>query len=278
MAFSTVTSIPALIAGFPNHPNIIRGLPTFETLHALRQDLQFNAASVPTTLGGGAHGYLGLILDANAYDAVVGNDAAGNPQPFIAPIFPGEIAIVNGANQAARAAQVRQFNYDNYVWHEYYNVQQALRNLLIKAVDDVYLSPLKNKVIGYTNVSVNTMLSHLFNEYGEIGRDELQLNEKRFHEPWDGNEPFEIIICRLDKCVHYASAAKNPYSAEQILSKAELLVLETGLFNKDIQEWNQLPVAARTYGQFKTRILTAQRRRKRLGTANQPVTGWPSSK
>jgi hypothetical protein len=254
-------SIPGvpLIAGFPNQPNSIRGLPTFETLHALRQDLQYNAASVPSTLGGGAHGYLGLILDANAYDAVVGNDATGNTQPFIAPTFPGARAIVNSTDAATRAAQLRQFNYDSYYWREHYNVQQALRNLLIKAVDDVYLAPLKNEFMGYTNVSVNTMLAHLFDEYGVIGSNEIYFNEKRFNEPWDGNAPFETIIGRIDKCVDFAIAAKIPYSAEQILFQAELLVLRTGMFNDNMKEWNHQPKADRMYGQFKTHILTAQR-------------------
>jgi len=42
----------------------IHGEPDYDTLHRLHNELKSNAGSVPSTLGGGAHGHLGLILDA----------------------------------------------------------------------------------------------------------------------------------------------------------------------------------------------------------------------
>ena len=40
----------------------IRGEPTYETLHHIKNELKANASLVPTTLGGGKHVYLGMIL------------------------------------------------------------------------------------------------------------------------------------------------------------------------------------------------------------------------
>ena len=45
----------------------IRGEPTYETLHHLKNELKANASSVSTTLGGGNHGYLGMILTLAEY-------------------------------------------------------------------------------------------------------------------------------------------------------------------------------------------------------------------
>ena len=46
------------------HPFLtkIRGEPTYETLHHLKNELKANESSVPTTLGGSNHGYLGMII------------------------------------------------------------------------------------------------------------------------------------------------------------------------------------------------------------------------
>ena len=46
------------------HPVLttIRREPTYETLYYLKNKLKANASSVPTTLGGGNHGYLGMVL------------------------------------------------------------------------------------------------------------------------------------------------------------------------------------------------------------------------
>ena len=48
----------------------IRGEPTYETLHHLKNELKGNASSVPTTLGGGNHGYLGMILMSAEYHRI----------------------------------------------------------------------------------------------------------------------------------------------------------------------------------------------------------------
>jgi hypothetical protein len=43
------------------------GLPTYESLQTLHTELKANAGSVPSTLGGGQNGHLGLLLSAVRY-------------------------------------------------------------------------------------------------------------------------------------------------------------------------------------------------------------------
>ena len=43
-------------------PTPIRGIPTHKALKRLKTELQANASSVESDLGGGNHGYLGLVL------------------------------------------------------------------------------------------------------------------------------------------------------------------------------------------------------------------------
>jgi uncharacterized phage-associated protein len=269
-----VTSVDSLIDGFPLQPIKIRGLPTYETLRKLKQDLQRNSASVSCALGGGRHGYLGLILSANAYATKVGTTAAGVAQPFITPIFPGDQPIFTGVTAEAKKEELRVFDYQTYAWEMYENVHAALRKQLVEAVEDTYISPLMDQVTGYNNVSVNDILSHLFSEYGDVGPTEIHENNKRFDEPWDGAEPFENIIKRIDECVEYAANGLKPYSAEQIVGKCERLVLETGLFNDTLEKWDARPTIEQTYANFKEQILAAQRvHRKHSGTAKQSGYG-----
>jgi hypothetical protein len=98
---TTVNGINSLMEGFPKKSIKITGLPTFETLKVPKQDLEANAASVSSILRGGQHGQLGVVLDAQTYAIIVGNDASGAPQPFI-PTFPGILPVVLGNNAAAQ--------------------------------------------------------------------------------------------------------------------------------------------------------------------------------
>ena len=45
----------------------INGEPNFGSLHHLLMQLKANAVSVPTTLGGGSHGFIGIILSGPTY-------------------------------------------------------------------------------------------------------------------------------------------------------------------------------------------------------------------
>ena len=52
----------------------IRGEPTYETLHHLKNELKANAISVPTTLGGHNHRYLSMILTPAEYRRIAPTD------------------------------------------------------------------------------------------------------------------------------------------------------------------------------------------------------------
>jgi hypothetical protein len=187
MLLNAVIGIDSLMEGFPKKPVKITGLPTFETLKALKKDLEANASSVNSNLGGGRHGYLGAVLDAQTYAIIVGNDAAGAPQPFTVPTFPGVLPVVLGNNAAARDEELRVFNANTHAWREYNTITGALRKQIITAVEDTYLSPIYDDHIGYSGITLQDMLAYLFTAYGAIQEHDLVWNETRLMEAWDGH-------------------------------------------------------------------------------------------
>ena len=71
MASTTPPSPEALIESFPNtSPPTILGEPTYMQLAKLRNALKANAASVPSTRGGGANGYLGIVVSDAVYATI----------------------------------------------------------------------------------------------------------------------------------------------------------------------------------------------------------------
>ena len=55
---TSVPSVEDIINAFPTPITKITGEPNYESLKHLKDQLKANAASIPTTLGGGNHGYL----------------------------------------------------------------------------------------------------------------------------------------------------------------------------------------------------------------------------
>ena len=86
-------------------PTPIQGTPSNKTLKRLKAELRANASSVESDLGGGDHGYLGLVLTDAEYASI-----HPPPAPFVAPAFPGPLVIPNNTTQVAALTLREQHN------------------------------------------------------------------------------------------------------------------------------------------------------------------------
>ena len=69
-------------------PIPINGESINKSVKRLKDELRANGSSVDTDLGGGDHGYLGLILTDEEYARI-----SPTPTPFKAPLCPGTLQI-----------------------------------------------------------------------------------------------------------------------------------------------------------------------------------------
>ena len=75
-------------------PTPIHGTPTNKSLKRLKTELRANASSVKSELGGGDHGYLGLVLTNEEYTSII-----PTPPPFVAPAYPAALVIPPDTDQ-----------------------------------------------------------------------------------------------------------------------------------------------------------------------------------
>ena len=83
-------------------PTPIQGAPTNKTLKRLKQELRANASSVESDLGGGDHGYLGLVLTDIEYTTVCVATA------FTAPVFPITPLVIPIGTDQVQALNLRE--------------------------------------------------------------------------------------------------------------------------------------------------------------------------
>jgi hypothetical protein len=160
---SSVPSTVDFIGSFPIQPIKITGIPTYATLTLLRNELQQNAATIPSNRGGGANGYLGTIMSGPMYETI----APG--QPFTIPVYPGAQPNVAAATTAAQISEaVRMHNESLREWREYTNIHNALKKQLEEAIEPVYLRSQRHRHVGFANRSVRELLAYLFQAYGQL--------------------------------------------------------------------------------------------------------------
>jgi hypothetical protein len=83
------------------HPTLtkINGDPTYTGLAKLEREIKANGKSVPSTLGGGSQGHLGLVSSPQSYDRV------SPGVPFTRPVLPVLPDLSNSSEKQIRVAQ-----------------------------------------------------------------------------------------------------------------------------------------------------------------------------
>ena len=167
-------SIDSIIDGFP-HPTIpiIQGIPTYETLTELNIKLNANAASVYSDGGDGRNGLLILTVSATTYATV-------SQTPFVIPVNPGPAPIIpRGSLEIEITEHNRHFNRRTQIWKEYQSTDKALKQMIIGAVDQMYLRTLRHRMTGFANVTTRQLLQHVYTTYGTISDTALLENDKK---------------------------------------------------------------------------------------------------
>jgi len=250
-----MTTIESVKENFP-HPNIPAqpGMPTYEVIAAAHRKLKANAASVTSTLGGGTHGLLGLTILLATYQTITGH-------AFVAPFNPGALPtnIAATATQAQIGEAVRQHKERLKIWKEYNVTDQTLKNQLLSTFDEVHLKGLRNRHVGYQNVTAHDMIQHLYTNYGVITQADLDDNDARMRESFDASKPIEELFEQIEDATDYADAAGAPYNNSQVISRAYVLIYKTGEYNEACKDWRKKPDNEKTWEHFKEDFTVAHR-------------------
>ena len=76
---------------------------------------------------------------------------------------------------------------DTKLYREYDSTDKAIKSLLISAVDETYIRYLRDKYIGYDNITTLQMLTLLYTAYAKITKGDIEENDKRMHADYDVN-------------------------------------------------------------------------------------------
>ena len=241
-----VATIDSIVTGFP-FPSVlpIVGEPNYESIAALHRQLNASSASIQSHLRNAPLGLLQLTVSPAVYNTL-------SATAFLPPVNPGPAPIIPDGSTGPQIADIRfAFADATSVFKDYDLADKALKQLLLGAVDDMFVRSLQTKYIGYLNVTTREILDHLYSQYARISAADLQENDVSFKTAYDPNLPIETLFDQVENAVDFAAAANTPYSPEQVVATAYQLVYATGIFLDDCKIWKRRPEAYKTWGHFK---------------------------
>ena len=152
-----------------------------------------------------------------------------------------------GATDAKIAHQKRKQEEHTREFRVFQAADNALKNLLVNAVDAPYTKDLRDRVTGFATGSTRDILQYLYRTYGSVTPAQLSANDESFRAPYDGSTDLEAYFNGIEDCLFMADKAGQPYSVGQTLTAASSAIIQSQRFPLDMREWHKLPPIARTW-------------------------------
>ena len=250
-------------------PTPIRGEPTNKALKRLKLELQSNASSVETDLGGGNHGYLGLVLTDEEYASIP------HTQPFIAPNYPPPLAIP-ATSTPIEALELKDRHQEaRRIYLECKNVKKALLRHIQDAIEDKYIESLVDEYTNLLDGDVSTILEYLFYNYGKVRSEEVSQKEMEvMTSTWQPSDPIVLLTRPLEQLQKLATQAGIPYTDGQILEKGLTLIRATRDFEYALTQWEDKPQDQKTWATFKSHFHEAQLQLKKIRGPTMQQAGF----
>ena len=225
----------------------IDGQPSDEDLTRLVRELTNAAASIPTTLGGGNHGHVGMIIPEAEYITFSNQGAK-----FETPKNPGAYPrTVDETNAAVRERQMAEHKAEQEVFHIHEAVASALRKAIVSCVDDEWLAEIHSETMGYNHRSPKEMILHLRTNGGDLDHMDVTELTIQLQKPWDLVEAPATYFARGDRIEQ--QLVKAGQTANPMLRLAFILatVEGSGEYESSLREWNAKSATVKTFSNFR---------------------------
>jgi hypothetical protein len=250
----------------------VTGPPSYETIKNLHDEVKANAASVPSTLGGGLYGHLGMLLSATKFNALP------HVTPWVTPVHPGPFAPPAGAPTGAQIEvakdvwRERQYNFEVYQATE-----KALIAQIVEAIDPGYIRPLLNRAtLQYTD-GVSAIMKHLYATHGRITPQLVISKEQALCTMrYSIAMPVDDVFDAIEDLEELAEHAHSPVSTEHKLDLAYTLFMKEPILHHDMRIWSRKPAADKTWANMLTHLRDAHQDLCTLPTAGDVYHQTPA--
>ena len=171
--------------------------PTCHNLTNLEKEIIAILANIPTTLGGGNHGHIGVIMSTTDYNTMAQGTNFTNP---VNPgIYPAGFALNAAAETRARAEAEHKELINQF--ETFKGVRLGRKDLILDAVDNEYLSKIEHDTLGFLNQTPRQMIEHLLTQGEALDfADTKDLLAKRDGE-WNVTKNPQIYFNRVEKAI-----------------------------------------------------------------------------
>ena len=213
----------------------IHDRPDIDSLVQIFRELKRNAQKVPTSLGGGLLGYLGLTLTDAAYTAIP------NAVTFLRPTHPGSFVPSGPRITQVEIIQEKAVHEECLrLYNECNRVESTLRTQLIEAIPPIYLEPLRDFDTDMISESIPDIIEYLQRNHCQLTVEELNERETVLkNTSVNPEDPVDIIFNKISKFNNLCTITKRVKTDDMLVDYGYLIFNRCGVFADFLIKWNE---------------------------------------
>ena len=231
IAYLFFTIITTMAVGIINYaasyfkcktPTPMRGEPMNKALERSQTELQANASSIETDLGGGNHGCLALVLADEECNSIP------DAQPFAMPACPTPLVMPSAATPIEALELKETHNEQKRLYLECKNAEKALLRFIQDALEDKHIASLVDTCTNLFKDDVPAAMEYLNYNYGKVRCEEVVAKEAEvMATTWQPSDPIVLLTRPIENLQKLATQADNPFSDKQLLEKGLSIIRNT---------------------------------------------------
>jgi hypothetical protein len=119
-------------------------------------------------------------------------------------------------------------------------------------------------MVGYANISARDMLHHLFETFGNITVEDLEINFKNMCWTCDPQQPVESLFKQIQDCADYSEAGGVLIGHQQQINFRYANIFATGHFMIVCRRWSEKHTIKKTWIPFKSHFAAAHYQHKQM--------------
>ena len=131
-------------------------------------------------------------------------------------------------------------------------LEQTLVQQIVSAFEKAYLTYICNRTTNSINNTVEEMLTHLQNNYGQFMTHKLlerkRIVKKTTYHPQD---PIASVLSADEELLKFADITRTSYTQDQVVNISYVILHRTVKFGLAICKWNHTTTVQKTWVKFK---------------------------
>lgn len=195
---------------------------------------------------------------------------------FNPPVYPGVYNRGITANATAAARDCTEAKCQELIkqYEVLKGVEKRLKNLIVGAVDEVYLEALKNDIVGYINVTPHQMIEHIQTTMTTFMVVNIRKIKTARDKSYDPEQKMMLYVKDIEKETEKLTREGITTDENELISIMVWRLMETGDYIDEVKAWDHCPIAENTLADCKGHFIAAYHTNKAFQKATAGGQGY----